>query len=60
MELQEQIANLELEILELKEQIKDKRKELEGLIEQYAFMKADVDSGQTTLDEVNEEEEAGN
>ena len=55
MKLEEDTANLEVEILELKEKIKDKRKELELLTQQYRTEKALKDSGQKTLDEVDEE-----
>ena len=55
MRLEEDIANLEVEIPNLKEQIKEKRKELELLTQQYRTEKALKDSGQKTLDEVDEE-----
>ena len=53
MDLEEQIANLEVEILELKEQIKEKRKQLELLTQQYRSTKMARESGQKTLDDVN-------
>ena len=53
MDLEEQIANLEVEILELKEQIKEKRKQLELLTQQYRSTKMAREYGQKTLDDVN-------
>ena len=54
-QLQEKIANLEVEILELKEKIKEKRKRLESLTEDYRLAKAEKDAGQKTLDDVEAE-----
>ena len=57
MKTEERIADIELEIAELKEAIKERKKKLEDLITQYAMETDARNNDQQTLEDAESKEE---